>query len=255
MFAARQRPLLVVEDRLLAMRLSLNTPMLSTAELPTGPARAAIAAYLEGGARRFAVIVRSLRSGTAVTYDLEGEDAQDADGWTVAFDSALSFGESMGFVFDDEMLVDRRPETLRRGLAQLHEILAPPRVGGDDDADESVEVAPAAAAPTRGIGTSGDLAEILLEDAVDVLDQGPAQRGGDAAGGSLQEPVARDVPLSKFRSPAAPAAAPAAEPAQAETTGSRAPATLGRVRPVRVRADGGDAPPRVDPLLRLLADF
>jgi hypothetical protein len=253
MFAARQRPLLVVEDRLLAMRLSLNTPMLSTAELPSGPARAAIAAYLEGGARRFAVIVRSLRSGTAVTYDLEGEDAQDADGWTVALDSALSFGESMGFVFDDEMLVDRRRETLRRGLAQLHEILAPPRVGGEDDADESVGSATAAAAPMREIGKPGELAEILLEE-VDALDHDPQRQGGDAAQ-SMQEPVARDVPLSKFRSPAAPApAAPVAEPAPAETTGSRAPAKLGRVRPVRVRVEG-DAPPRIDPWLRLLADF
>jgi hypothetical protein len=32
-------------------------------------------------------------------------------------------------------------------------------------------------------------------------------------------------------------------------------ATLGRVRPVRRRTQGPEAPAKVDPLLRLLADF
>ena len=45
---------------------------------------------------------------------VEEEPATDESGWSVALDASLSFGESMGFLFDDEMVVDRRPETLRR---------------------------------------------------------------------------------------------------------------------------------------------
>jgi hypothetical protein len=251
MFVARERPLLVVEDRLLALRLSLNTPVLSTAELPLGPARAAITAFAEGSERRFAVIVRSLRNGTAVTYELDGEDASDdADGWTVALDAALSFGESMGFVFDDEMLVDRRGETLRRGVVRLHELLAPPGI-----AEEPGEGEPQ-------IGSAIELAEILLEDAVEIVEPGaPAAPSPlavvDAPAAAVAAPP---VALSKFRGAAPAQAAPtlaaaAAAPVEREAPApARGPATLGRVRPVRVRADS-DAPPPADPLLRLLADF
>ena len=66
--------------------------------------------------------------------------------------------------------------------------------------------------------------------------------------------------LSKFRTPP-PAAAPAhseaaADPATvAPNVTGRGTATLGRVRPVRLRAPDPDAPAKVDPLVRLLADF
>jgi hypothetical protein len=259
MFAARQRPLLVLEDRLLTMRLSLNTPVLATAELPSGPARAAIFAYAEGTARRFAVAVRALRGGNAVVYELQSESPSDADGWTLALDASLSFGESMGFLFDDEMIVDRNPGTLRRALARLRELIAPGEVE-DDDADAS-----------SLIGSSDDLAEILLDDELEMAADDPT----DAPDTTQPEPtaaapsepptpaIAPGVALSKFRAapPASKAApkpkpkqSPAAEPASPGAT-ARGGATLGRVRPKRVRAEGGDGGPIVDPLLRLLADF
>lgn len=250
MFAARQRPLLVVEDRLLALRLSLNTPVLSTAELPTGPARAAIAVYAEAGTRRFAVIARSLRGGLAVVYELEGEPATDESGWSVALDAALSFGESMGFLFDDEMVVDRRPETLRRALARMHALIAPPEVGDLDEnsarSDAATEAAPDEVGPV--IGGTADLSEILLEDALE------GQEAGSRApieAGPLPSPAA--VSLSKFRGATPP---PPQAPASSEQTepGRTGPARLGRVRPLRVRLEG-DAAPKVDPILRLLADF
>jgi hypothetical protein len=265
MFAARQRPLLVLEDRLLAMRLSLNTPVLATAELPSGPARAAIFAYAEGTARRFGVAVRALRGGAAVVYELQDEDGPaDADTWSVALDASLSFGESMGFLFDDEMIVDRRPGTLRRALGRLRELITP---GEFHDEDEDVD---------GQIGSSDDLAEILLEDELESL-AASAPPPPPEATAPAPEPAAEPrafapgVALSKFRAPEAPKRAPAPAPsaAVAERTappgttapGTTAPgttgrggATLGRVRPKRVRVadDGG---PRTDPLLRLLADF
>jgi hypothetical protein len=66
MFSPRQRPMLLVAERLLSLRLSMNTPVVSTDELPAGPARAAIAIHSEAGSTRFTVAVRSLRQGVSV---------------------------------------------------------------------------------------------------------------------------------------------------------------------------------------------
>jgi hypothetical protein len=254
MFAARQRPLLVVEDRLLALRLSLNAPVLATAELTAGPARAALVVFSEGSLRSFAIIVRSLRDGASAVYELEGDDLREHSGWSVALDAALSFGESMGFLFDDEMIVDRRPDTLRRALTRLHEILAPPDVV-DEDALDDVE-------PVFAVEESS---EILLEDELDHAAHGADAAGPETTGSLDTAPSAAPLSLSKFR--AAPPAKPvvAAPPAPAPVEAKSAPAaanvtarggaTLGRVRPVRLRAPDPDAPAKVDPLVRLLADF
>ena len=280
MFAARNRPLVLVEDRLLALRMSLNAPVLATAELPAGPARAAIVVHAQGASRCFSIVVRSLRGGASVIYELEDEDLREDSGWAVALDASLSFGESMGFLFDDEMLVDRRPETLRRALAQLHEILAPPDVSDDDSF----------AAPAQEV-SGGESPEILLEDE---LDHAPVS--ADAPGFDITGPfdAPRDDPagqalratpddpagqalramrvapppvlLSKFRGVPpvrieAVDAADAAPPSEsrpvpaAPVTAVRGGAKLGRVRPVRLRAVDPDAPPKLDPLVRLLADF
>ncbi len=294
MFAARHRPLLLVEDRLLALRMSLNAPVLATAELPVGPARAAIVVHAQGASRCFSIVVRSLRNGASVIYELEGEDLREDSGWAVALDASLSFGESMGFLFDDEMLVDRSPETLRRAITRLHEILAPPDVADDDPL--------AASAPHVAANEAG---EILLEDELDNAAQdadaqgsdvtGPLDaasprlerqalrgdpndatnhaihaRSEDPAGQTLRPlnddppiqvrralPVAQPVALSRFRATAPDRAAaseskPNLEPSATPVRGG---ATLGRVQPVRLRAIDPDAPAKVDPLLRLLADF
>ena len=73
MFSPRKQPLLLVADRMLSLRVSLNTPVVSTPELPAGPARAAIAVHSEAGRPCFTVAVRSLRNGDSVLYELEGE--------------------------------------------------------------------------------------------------------------------------------------------------------------------------------------
>lgn len=260
MFAARHRPLLVVEDRLLALRLSLNAPVLGTAELPAGPARAALVVFAEGSLRNFAIIVRSLRNGASAVYELQGDDLREHSGWSVALDATLSFGESMGFLFDDEMLVDRRPDTLRRAIARLHEILAPSDVV-DEDAFASNS------APDFAVE---EISEILLEDELDNAATGEAADGPETTGSLETAPiVAAPVLLSKFR--ATPTAAPTPGPVHIEVAPEPPPsealiptaspnmtargATLGRVRPVRLRAPDPDAPAKVDPLVRLLADF
>ena len=231
MFSPRQRPLLLVADRLLGLRLSINKPVVGTAELPAGPARAAILVHSEGGRRRFAVAVRSLRNGASVVYQLEGEDLNESTGWAVALDAALSFGESMGFLFDDELLAERNSETVRVALARVRELIAPPGPAEQEFADEGPE--------------------ILLDDALDA-EAKPAPAAPELpkqARGSKQAPAERRpaAVLSKFRGAAKEAAKPTPDAA------GRGAARLGRVRPVRLRS--ADTQPPVGARLRLLAAF
>ena len=239
MFNPRQRPLLLVADRLLGLRLSLNTPVVATAELAPGPARAAIVTYAEGGTRRFAVAVRTLRSGTSVVYELEGEDLNEASGWAVALDAALSFGESMGFLFDDEQLTHRTPKALREALACVREIIAPPGPEEEDAAD-----------PELALEEPAEEAEILLDDAVEAEAHPGARRGARGASPDAERGRA-GVSLTKFRE--APAEAADAKRQSAKKSAGGGAAKLGRVRPVRLRS--GDSQPPIGALLRLLAAF
>ncbi len=236
--------MLLVAERLLSLRLSMNTPVVATDELPAGPARAAIAIHSEVGRTCFTVAVRSLRQGVSVLYELEGEDVTQRDGQAVALDASLSFGESMGFLFDDELIVDRQPATLRQAVARLREIVSAP--GLDDDESE-----------------------ILLEEAVEqvAVEPPPAAmrtpespmltkfRAGAASGAQCAaQPAAQSVaPVAKVpvaRAAAGPPAPSGAAPGVAVRSGA---SRLGRVQPIRVRAPG--AAPAVPPLLRLLAAF
>jgi hypothetical protein len=252
MFAVRKRPLLLVADRLLSLRPSLNTPIVSTPELPAGPARAALAVHVEGGQRRISVAVRALRGGASVLYELEDEDLNGASGYAVALDAALSFGESMGFLFDDERITDRRPETLRHAVARLRELVAPPDPGGGEEIAEA------------------DESEILLEEAIDAgtqeLRPTPVGPGGEDEVGQLgienRAPApAAPVVLTKFRRVASSAVGPTKAPDEAaagsstDAPGANGPARLGRVRPVRLRSGGGDGTRSVSPLLRFLSGF
>ncbi|MEB2345636.1 MAG: hypothetical protein OZ948_12950 [Deltaproteobacteria bacterium] len=291
MFSPRKRPLLLVADRLLALRLSLNTPVVATPDLPAGPARGAIAVHSEAGRTCFTVAVRSLRNGASVLYELEGEDLAGASGIAVALDAALSFGESMGFLFDDELVTARSEAVLRDALARLREIVAPP----EPDVGETT--------PALELASSE---EILLEEALEqepsVAPAAPRVKAGRRA--KSREPVrpapqrepdpiaAPAPPVASPPIPAVPAAPPVAfeasrltkfrylaasgeeppektappaarPPARAERDGApqagqsarstTGGAMLGRVKPVRLRAP--DAPSPVPALLRLLAGF
>jgi hypothetical protein len=235
MFSPRKKPLLLVADRLLSLRPSLNTPVVSTPELSAGPARAAIAVHSEAGRPRFVVAVRSLRTGASVVYELEGEDLDGASGHAVALDAALSFGESMGFLFDDEMITQRKPGALRKALGRLREIVASP----EPDEEE--------------LGAAGgDDGEILLEEPAEPSPEAPVRKA--AAAPPPPEPAAT---LTKFRKATpTPDAEPDPEPARPAARGGRkGAATLGRVRPVRLRGAPSDGPPPAHPLFRLLSAF
>lgn len=111
-----------------ALFVALNTPVVTLDSLPTGPASAAVARHAEGAS----LCVRAVRSGGVrwfvTTDDLRGDPR-------VAVDAALSFAESMGFLFDDD-------EVARRGDRGPEEAVAIWRSACGEEApdDESVSI-------------------------------------------------------------------------------------------------------------------
>jgi hypothetical protein len=92
--------------RFVVLRTSLNAPVVSTEDIPSGPARAAIAMWFEDDQScSLEVRVRSVATGRMVVYAWEGElsGAREVD---TALDAGLSFAESMGFLFDDDAVRD-----------------------------------------------------------------------------------------------------------------------------------------------------
>jgi len=204
MFSPRKRPLLLVADRLLALRMSLNTPVVATPDLPAGPARAAIAVHSESGQTCFTVAVRSLRNGVSVLYELEGEDTNDASGIAVALDAALSFGESMGFLFDDELVTSRSEPVLRGALARLREIVAPP----GPDVGETAPALDLEPPPPE---------EILLEEALEQL---------EPAAASAARPEIGAVPAAKRKPSGRRSRIPEPRPSDSERRVSDEPSEL-----------------------------
>jgi len=100
-FLRRLRPLEVAGARVRSLRASLNAPVLSTADLPVGTARSLIIVHREArGGWDATVAVRSDRGGEIAYWSFDGELANDTD-LDVASDAALTFAESLGFVFDE----------------------------------------------------------------------------------------------------------------------------------------------------------
>jgi hypothetical protein len=268
MFSARKRPLLLVADRLLSLRVSLNTPVVATPDLPAGPARAAIAVHSEAGRTCFTVAVRSLRNGESVLYELEGEDPNDASGIAVALDAALSFGESMGFLFDDELVTERSEGVLRGALAQLRELVTPPPpdVGetapfletdplpeeillDELDLEPAPAPAPRAKAPAKKARSAPKAPDPRPAVATEADREAAKEIGREAmeeAGKVAAEPAppAPRPPVAVAPTAPAPAAPPAPAPAVPERA-APAPAapTLTKFRHVAAAGDAGSTAP------------
>ncbi len=140
-FLRRTTPVHLGRERLQNLRVSLNSPVVATPELPPGPARAAIIVHRElEGHLAVSVGVRSLKSGDAAlwtadaSFEGEGEIA-------VAIDAALSFAESMGFLFDEEVAAGTQADR-DRGKAHWEELMGSSG-GGLEPGPGSSEVAEA----------------------------------------------------------------------------------------------------------------
>jgi hypothetical protein len=92
--------------QLLSVRRSLNTPVLAIAQLPVGPASAAIAAHVDSrdGLPRYTLAVRSARSRGVVFFTAREEDLARSES-SLAAESALSLAEGMGFLFEEDLPV------------------------------------------------------------------------------------------------------------------------------------------------------
>jgi hypothetical protein len=89
--------------RLRALRLSLNTPVVAIEHLPVGPAAAGIALHEVAEGFSLTLALRSVRGGQLVLFRPE-EGWGELHGPELALDAALSFAESMGFLFDEDAL-------------------------------------------------------------------------------------------------------------------------------------------------------
>jgi hypothetical protein len=90
-----------VRAELRALRLSLNTPVLTIEDLPVGPAAAGIALHAGPDGLCLTLAVRSVRTGQLVFFHPH-EDWSEIHGSELMVDAALSFAECMGFLFDDD---------------------------------------------------------------------------------------------------------------------------------------------------------
>ncbi len=284
MFFARPEPLELTAEALQALRLSLNTPVISTAELQVGPARAALAVHFEAdGCPNVTVAIRSLRTDESVHYSFEGDLGSESS-VAVALDAGLSFAETMGFLFGEDEVADGGAESRKRALERWGEIAW----GGVLPA----ETAPRRQAEPAEAPPAGDQREFLLDELASSLSEAlgsdspeimleleeevPAELEIDRSEPEIPaaapepapatasvpvEPVPAPAPaLTKFRGPAeAPSGsesrpAPPAEEAEDRTeTTQHALGRLKLVKRRRGRAAGGNEKP--NPILRLLSSF
>jgi hypothetical protein len=187
-FFPRTTPLSVAPVQVRGLRLSLNTPVVATEELPIGPARAAILIHEEaGGGSTVTIGIRSLRADRVALYALE-DDAADETTLEVSIDTALSFAESMGFLFDEDELADGGAEAKTRCLGLWRDLL------GEDVGE------PAVRAAAGGRAAEPD-AELLLEDLAEEATEfalpppgGFAPDDDPEIGDFLQDPIARAAP-------------------------------------------------------------
>jgi hypothetical protein len=267
-FLRRTQPLALGIGQLRGLRLSLNTPVVATSDLPVGPARAAILVHQEPKqGLALTVGVRSLGCGSVVLYGLEGEITPGGVGEWI--DAALAFAEGMGFLFDDEA-IDHTRASREKALARWKEA-----IGEGDGSPPPVAAEPDPEPPPELFELDGDdLADppVMAELSPDreALDPPAGRPGAEASEGSpeaaaveglafeLAPETTSSPPLTKFR----PRADTSSKPAVPAGEGERPPAkqrrpkrqALGRLRLERRRA------PEVQDvrrgwLLRLLTTF
>jgi len=178
-----ETPLDPVCHEVRALYVSLNSPVVTLESLPVGPASAVVALHLKEGAT---LAVRSVRTGQVVFFT-SSEELRDRP--HVAVDAALSFAESLGFLFDDDEVAARGDEGPREAAWLWWELLGETRETEtldepEEDLPESATCPQVATSPVDdGLDPPGD--EVLCEAVVE-------GRGFEAA-------CSTALLLSKFR--------------------------------------------------------
>ena len=125
-----------VRSPLRSVRFSLNTPVVAVPELPTGPASAGIAVHAGGQDSIVNLALRCVRTGQVVFYRPD-EDWSDLHGPDLAADAALSFAESLGFLFDDDSV--QAEGGLQAATRRWSDFLADTDDGVEAEADSWLE--------------------------------------------------------------------------------------------------------------------
>jgi hypothetical protein len=189
-FFPRTTPLAIAPAQVRGLRLSLNTPVVATEDLPIGPARAAILIHAEGSRGETVTIgIRSLRASRVVLFSIDPDVSGEAS-FDVTLDAALSFAESMGFLFDEDEVGDGGAQAKTRCLGMWRDLI------GDD-----VSAGGKPAAPEHD--------ELLLEDMVEEATEAAVPPFGvDASDGSDDEEIGDFGPplVPEFEAPAPPVA-------------------------------------------------
>lgn len=252
-FLPRRRPLELSAQRVRALRPSLNTPVIAMPELPAGPACAAILVHVEPGqGLQINVGVRSLGSGAVALYGFDGPISAALVG--IALDAALSFAESMGFLFDEDMIGDDA-SSREKAFLRWGELIGDgvPAAALEADAGEADLFEP----------ESGELTDPTSESGGSAGSQPEAGLGGSgaapAADARFQTPAPAAGPvLTKFRVQAGSGAVAAPVPAAAggpEDAREQRRQPLGRMRLVKRRAGEARQDARRVWLLRVLTSF
>ena len=223
------------------LRPSLNEPLVRMDDQSAAPARAAIVLFDDGyGQLSLAVAVRS-RTSREAAFFLHQHPMPPENSIEASLEVGVTFAESMGFLFDEDVVAGHGSRGHERAAAIWEQLLglAPSPASVATPGDLDLE--------------NGDELEMLDEEVLELEDGSifdepleggqPSARSGGSA--SAAEPPAR-ASLSKFRGPAvvAPKRAKKADPGNT--------AALGRVAIVRRRVGGDDKP---SSLIRLLSSF
>jgi hypothetical protein len=144
MYFCRQPPPERGPTALRSLHVSMNTPVVAIEDLAVGPARAAIAVEQTSGGRRSLVLaLRSARTGQLACFAPDEALESEASA-QIALDGALSFAESMGFLFDDDAIPELGADGPREAAATWNELLglepaapeAQPQAGEMDEQDD-----------------------------------------------------------------------------------------------------------------------
>lgn len=157
MFFPRTERLDLTQERIRGLRISLNAPVIGLAGIPTGPARASILVHDEADGRPQVTIgIRSLRSGDVVVFSFEGEFGDDLP-LEVGIDAALSFAESMGFLFDDDEVQGRGEGARERARGLWVELMGTSGAVAD--------------APPAELFDHGDLSDLRADDSFQLAER------------------------------------------------------------------------------------
>ena len=265
MFVPSDSPPDLVAARLRGLRFSLNSPVVTTEAIPSGPARGALLVHRDARGRLgVALCVRSLRTGGVVLYRSD-ERFDGAGELSVGIDAALSFGESLGFLFDDDEL--EKGLAREDALARWRDFLG---TLGDATADSQESITLDRVDATRAIPVA-EASELVLDELAESDARAGARehyfgeidlQGSETRAARADPPApapersaasdaAREgsLPLTKFRDLHGAEPSPAAASAAAPPRGAR----LARLR--LVKRPRAAEPPAGSVLLRLLGCF